>query len=76
MKIKVKMIGVAFPQELQGTVQEVEVIHISLPNGVCWGVGDSCEIELVDEISDDTKNQGKTFDFGDNQLKTLTIEFK
>lgn len=85
MKIKVKLVGEYFPDYIQGTIQEVEISSVVESDGTIWTVTNShrdydkgYEIELVEEGSEDksVKKGENTIDFGDNELKTLTVEFK
>lgn len=84
MKIKVKIVGEHFADHLKGTIQEVEVYKIVVDESI-WTVDCSeypisgYEIEAVDEKPEEETTSSKStsaVDFEDNQLKSLTVEFK
>ena len=74
MKIKVKFIGEYFPSDIKDTIQTVEIDNIRLDNGVTWSTSSGYEVEAVEAEAE--KSSDRKIDFGDNKLKTLTVEFK
>lgn len=80
MKIKVKLTGKYFPDEYKGKEVEVHISQVVLPSGTSFAV--DCEpfsalgYEIEPIEGETGKRPANSIEFGDNKLKSMSVEFK